>query len=214
MSGTPGPSTRSGNAENSGISQGCGIGRQPLAVHLLAEVVELLCGEPPEEEGTRVDPRCRMPLHEQQIAFARIGARSPEVVVADVVQGRRRGEARDMTAHVRVPVRAQHHGECVPPDVGANAVLELVVAGRTLFAMWRDGVDVGGIGAVGQIGARSSRLLDQPLEEVVRPLRALATPAPTRARRAIPAFPADRGRASPLLSPSCGSRRVGSNRRP
>ena len=130
-----------------------GVRGQTLAVDLLAEIVELVLGEPPEQEGARVDAWCRVPLREKQIPFTSIGARMPEVVVADIVEGRRRGKARYMAAHVRAPVRPQNHRERVPSHIGADAVLELVVPRRALFPMRRDGIDVRGIGAVGQIGA-------------------------------------------------------------
>ena len=45
------------------------------------------------------------------------------------------------------------------------------IAGQALLLVRRDGVDVGGVRAVRQVGARAARLVDQPLEQEMRPLR-------------------------------------------
>ena len=61
-----------GNSQKSGISRGCGYERQALAGHdLLAEVVELVLGEPALEEGARVDARRGVALEEDLVAHAR-----------------------------------------------------------------------------------------------------------------------------------------------
>ena len=82
------------------------IGRDALAVDLLAEVVHLLVGEAAEHEGARVDAGRRVALDEHEVAAVLGRRRVPEVVEADVVERRRRGEARDVAADVGVLVRA------------------------------------------------------------------------------------------------------------
>ncbi|MPN47534.1 hypothetical protein SDC9_195137 [bioreactor metagenome] len=92
------------------------IRRNAIAPCLSAEVVELGLGEAPLDEGARVDPRCRVPLHVDHVAVERFGAPPEEVIEADVVQHRRRLIGRDVPAHVRVLPRTQHHHHGVPTD--------------------------------------------------------------------------------------------------
>ena len=101
----------------------------PLAVDLLAEVVELLLGEAAEHERARVDAGRRMALDEHEVAGVLVRRRVPEMVEADVVERRRRREARDVAADVRVLVRAHDHRHRVPAQYRADAVLDVLVAG-------------------------------------------------------------------------------------
>ena len=90
-----------------GHQPGMRIARDPLAVDLLPEVVELLVGQATEQVRARVDAGGGMALHEDEVAAVLVGGRVPEMVEADVVQRRGGGEARDVPADVRVLVRAQ-----------------------------------------------------------------------------------------------------------
>ena len=112
-----------------------------------------------------------MSLEEYQVAAVVLRRRVPEMIEAHVVQRRRRGEAGDVAAEFRgLLVGAQHHCRRVPAHVGTDTVFQLVIAGGALLLAGRDGVDVGGIGAVRKVSARAPRLLDQLLEDVVRAL--------------------------------------------
>src|SRR6476619_5774984 len=51
-------------------------------------------------------------------------------------------------------------------------MLELVIAGRAFLLSGRNRVDVGGVGAVGEISARAARFVDQLFQQIVRALRA------------------------------------------
>ena len=141
------------------------VRRYALAVHFLPIVVELLRGQAPEHEGARVDPGCRVALHEDQVAAVRVGRGVPEVVEADVVEHRRRREARDVAADVGVLVRAQHHRHGVPADVMADLLLDVEVAGKVRLAIDRDRVDVRGVRGERQVGAGLSRGIDEVLNE-------------------------------------------------
>ena len=75
-------------------------------------------------------PGRRMALDEHEIAAVLVRRRVPEMVEADVVERRRRREARDVAADVRVLVRAHHHRHRVPARVRADALLDRLVAGN------------------------------------------------------------------------------------
>jgi hypothetical protein len=148
------------------------IGGEALAVHLAAEVVHLRLRQSAEHEGARIDARAGVALHEDHVAAVIFRRRVPEMVVADVVERGGGGEAGDVAAEVGIAlVGAQHHGQGIPAHVGADAVLDGVVAGRGRFLAGRDGVDVGGGGLVGQVDAGVAGQFDQALDQVVGALR-------------------------------------------
>ena len=67
-----------------------------------------------------------------------------EVVEADLVQAGRAGERAEVaTDAVGGLVGAHHHRRCVPADEGADAALDVLVAGEPRLVLARDGVDVG-----------------------------------------------------------------------
>ena len=64
------------------------------------------CGQAAEHERARVDAGGGMALEEDEVAAVLVGRRVPEMIEADVVERRRRREARDVAADVGVLVRA------------------------------------------------------------------------------------------------------------
>ena len=83
---------------------GMRIGRQPVAIDFLAEVEQLLLGQPAFQEGPGVDAGGAMALDVDQIAAVLVGGGVPEVLEAGVVEGGRRLEAGDMAAQLgRIP---------------------------------------------------------------------------------------------------------------
>ena len=80
---------------------GVRIGGESPAVHLLAEIDELLLGQSAFKEGTRVDPRCRVALHVDQVAAMGVRRGMPEMLKAGVVERGCRLEACDVAAKFR-----------------------------------------------------------------------------------------------------------------
>ena len=121
----PSPIDTVGNCQKPGMSHGCGYEERPFAVDLLAEVAQLLLGDAPFEKRPGVDPRRAVPLDVEEVAAEIRLGRAEEVVEADVVERRRRGEARDVPAELRARAVGLHdHGQGVPADDRADAVLE------------------------------------------------------------------------------------------
>src|SRR5699024_6060136 len=82
-------------------------------------------------------------LDVQQVARVLLRRGAPEVVEADVVQGRAGGEAGDVATQVTgLAVGADHHGHGVPADDRAVPPLQRGVAGALGLQVRRDGVDV------------------------------------------------------------------------
>ena len=178
------------------------IGGEPLAADFLAEVVQLLFADAALEIGARVDAGRGMALEVDEVAAEAVVRGAEEMVEADVVQRRGRGEARDVAAELGgFLVRAHHHRHRVPAHERAELVLELRVARRALLLRERDRVEVGGVGVIRNVRAAAARLLDQLLEQEIGARRALRARAPNRALPATPAFPADRRRAACLACP-------------
>ena len=108
---------------------GVRVGREALASHLLAEVEHLLLAQPPFQERARVEAGRGMSLEENEVAAVPLGGAVPEMHEADIVERRRRLEARDVPAELAAfLVGAQHGRQRVPADQGADAVLNGAVA--------------------------------------------------------------------------------------
>ncbi|MDT4845168.1 hypothetical protein FQZ97_791470 [compost metagenome] len=151
------------------------VGRQALAVDFAAEVVHLRFVDAAFEEGAGVDARRGVALEEDQVAAVLVGRRLEEVVEADVVEGRRRREAGDVTAQVGVlQVGAHHHGQRVPAHQRADAAFHEQVAGHARFVGHRDGVAVRRGDGVGQLGATAGGQLAQAGHQVMRTIVTLA----------------------------------------
>src|SRR5215218_1555566 len=149
-----------------GHQPGVRVGGDALAVDLLAEVQQLLLGQPPFEEGAGVEARRGVALHVHEVAAVLLGGAVPEVLEADVVERRRGLEAGDVAAEFRtLLVGAQHDGERVPTDVGADAVLDGAVAGVSRLALGRDGVEVGRRRRVRHRRAAAARAPEQLVEQ-------------------------------------------------
>ncbi len=149
------------------------VGRQAAAGvrELLPEAVELLLGQPALEEGAGVHAGGGVALEEDLVAAARVVLAAEEVVEADLVQARRRGVRRDVTADLDPRALGPvHHDRRVPPDVGTDPALDVLVTGEPRLALRRDRVDV-----VGAAQARHADLLlagplQQAEHEVARPV--------------------------------------------
>ena len=155
------------------------IGHQPwmrirgdaLALAFLAIAEELLLGQPPFDEGARVDARRNVSLHVDQVAAMLIRRRVPEVSEADVVEQRRGLEARDVAAQLRrLLVRPQDDRHRIPADRRADLVLELAVAGRLCLLLRRDRVAVGRGRQERRHRAGAQRFVPQHAEQILGPL--------------------------------------------
>ncbi|CKQ18553.1 Uncharacterised protein [Mycobacterium tuberculosis] len=123
------------------------IGRQPAAdmAVFLAESVELLGGQPPFEEGARVDSRGSVALDEHLIAAARVRLAAEEVVETDLIERRGRRVGRDMATHAHTrSLRTVHHDGRIPSDPRSITTFDVFVAGEPRLQLGRDGVDIVG----------------------------------------------------------------------
>ncbi len=153
---------------------GMGIGAQALALHLLAEVQELLLAEPALEEAPRIDAGRAVALDVDEIAAMALVRGMPEMHEARLVERRRRLVARDVAAQLGGElVGPQHDRERVPADVAADMALDRPVARMRRLLIGRDGVEIGRVGRVGDRRTLAARLEHQLGQEIVRALAAL-----------------------------------------
>ena len=142
-----------------------GVRRQAgaLAVlDLLAEAVELLLAEAALEERAGVDARRAVALDVDLVAAALVVLAAEEVVEADLVEARRGLVGGDVAADLEaLAVGRGDHDRGVPADEGADAALDLLVAGEPRLALRRDRVDVVG----GAQGRDADLLLARALEQ-------------------------------------------------
>ena len=139
----PEPHRDGGVLPELGHEPGVGVARQ-AAADLLAELVEVVLGEPALEEGAGVDARGGVTLDVDGVAGEAAVLAAEEVVEPDVVERGGGGERREVAADaVGVLVGLDDHDRGVPADVGPDAALELLVAGEPGLLLRRDGVDVG-----------------------------------------------------------------------
>ena len=150
------------------------IGAEALALDLAPEVVELVLGEAPLEEGAGVDPGRRMALEEHLVAAAGIVLALEEVVEADLVQACRRGVRGEVAAEAGEPVvRPQHHRDGIPADQPADPPLHRLVTGEGRLLLGADRVDVPGAGEAGQPDVPLPGALEQLEHEEARAVLAL-----------------------------------------
>ena len=136
----------------------------------LAESVELVLGEPSLEERPRVDAGRGVALDEDLVAGLAVVLAAEEVVEADLVQAGRRGVGGDVPADAEArPVGAGHHDRRVPPDVGADPALGVLIAGEPGLALGRDRVDVVGAAQAGHADLLLPGALEQPEHHVPGP---------------------------------------------
>ena len=122
---------------------GVRVARQAVAADLAAEPVELLLGQAALEVGPGVDAGRGVALEVDVVAGEAVVLAPEEVVEADVVERGRRGEGGEVAADaVGVLVRLHDHDGRVPADVGADAALDVLVAGEPGLLLGRDRVDV------------------------------------------------------------------------
>ena len=146
------------------------IGRQPLALGLHSEAIQLLLVQPSVEKGARINPGRRMPLKINQIT-GQAGAvlfyrTAEEMIKADIIKRRRRGETGDMPSQIAgLAVGPHHHRQRIPAHQAANAVLKRVVSGRGNLVRRRDGVDIPRIRGIRQISAIAARPVNQLPDE-------------------------------------------------
>ena len=128
---------------------------------LLAEAVEPVLADPALEEGAGVHAGGGVPLEEDLVTAAGVVLAAEEVVEADLVEGRRRGVGGDVATDADAgALRAVHDHRGVPAQVGAEAALDLLVAGEPGLLLGADRVDV-----VGGRQRRDAHLLGpRPLE--------------------------------------------------
>src|SRR5208282_4269144 len=107
-----------------------------------------------------------MALDINYVATVVFSRRPPEVIEADVVEGRGRLEGRDMPAQLRgFFIGAHHHRDRVPSNDGADTPLDLTIARIARLAVGRDRVDVRRMGIVRQVAALLARFVDEILQQ-------------------------------------------------
>ena len=127
------------------------IGRQAAALlQFAAEVDKLGLGEAALDEGSGVHTGGGVALKVNLVARVSVVRSAEKVVVADLVEGGRRSEGRNVpTGSGFVAIGAGDHGHGVPAHDILDPALDFAApwVGWLLFAT--DGVEVGGVGAVG-----------------------------------------------------------------
>ena len=145
------------------------IRREAFAADLLAEEVELLFADAALEKRARVETWRRVALQVHEIAAECLRRRAEEVVEADVVERRRRREARDVAAEFRTDfVGPYHHRERVPAYVVAQTRFQLEIAGDLGLLFERDRIDVRRFKTERDRDAAVLRFVDEPPNELAR----------------------------------------------
>src|SRR2546430_1705770 len=107
-----------------------------------------------------------MSLEEDLIARRAVVLAAEEVVEADLIEARRRGVRREVTADaLEVVVRAHDHRDRGPADKPPDVELHLLVAGEVRLLLRRDRVDVPRLRERGQSDVEHPRPLEQLVED-------------------------------------------------
>ena len=140
---------------------------------LLTEAVHLLLAEAALEEGPGVHAGGGVALEEDLVAATRVVLAPPEVVEADLVEGRRGGVGRDVPAHADAgALGAVDLDRGIPADPRAVAALDLFVTRVPRLVRRSDGVDVVGRRQRRDPDVLHARTLEQAQHDVAGPLAA------------------------------------------
>ena len=152
-----------------------GIGRQSSRLNFLPEVMHLVFGQPTLEECACINARCDVPLDIKKISTMVFGRRMEEMVEADIIECRGRGEARDMSAESRVvAIGLNDHRHGVPANEGTDPFFQRLISGTRLLERFGDRVDIGGRRAVRKMRALPSGAAHEAADQKMRAFNALA----------------------------------------
>ncbi len=147
-----------------------GVRRQAAAADLATEVVEVVLAEPPFEVRAGVDAGRRVALDVDRVAGLAVVLAPEEVVEADLVEARARGEGREMPPDpVGVLVRPDDHDGGVPADERSDAALDQLIAGEPGLTLGGDRVDVGRAHRRGEADLQLAGPLEELADEEPRP---------------------------------------------
>ena len=150
------------------------------AADLPAEVVEVVGGQAALHERPGVDAGRGVALEVDGVAGVAVVLAAEEVVEADLVEAGRAGERREVAADaVGVLVGLDDHHRRVPADEGADAPLDVLVAGEPRLLLAGDRVDVGR----GDGGREADLALLGPLEQLGQEVAGAGLAAVRRPRR-------------------------------
>ena len=139
-----------------------GVGGQPGHPHLEPEIVEVHLAQPTFDEGPGVDAGRGMALEVHLVPGRPVVLAPEEVVEPHLVERGRTGVGGQVAADGLGPdVGPHHHHRGVPPDVGPDPSLEVLVAREVGLLVGGDGVDVGR----GHRGREVHVLLTGPLQD-------------------------------------------------
>ncbi len=140
------------------------------ATDLAAEVVEVVGLEAALEERPGVDPGGGVALEVDLVAGPAVVLAAEEVVEADLVQRRRRGVGREVTADaVGRLVRLHDHHRRVPTNERSDAPLDELVAREPRFGFAGNGVDVRGRDGGGEADLCLAGAVEERGEDVPGP---------------------------------------------
>ena len=150
------------------------IGRKARRVaQFVAEILQVLFGQPAFQKRARVDARRGVALEVDQVARLIAVAGVEEVIEAHFEQRGQRGVGGNVAADAGVVlVLPHHHGHGVPANQALDAALHRAVAGIGSFVFGADGVDVRRVEVDRQFGAVGARALVELFQQesgAVRP---------------------------------------------
>ena len=149
------------------------VRRQAVTTDFLTEIIQLFVCQTAFYIGTGIDAGSGVALYEYQISFFAFAFGTPEVVEADIIQSGSRLEGGDMTAQFQIFfARAQYHGSRIPADDGADAVFQLVIAGRFLLFAYRNRIQIGGSRVKRHVDAAAAGVFHQIFQQEMRALGA------------------------------------------
>ena len=144
------------------------VAGQALAVHLLAEIEQLLLAQAAFQKRACIHARGHMALDKQAVAAMVLALGMPKMVKAcakQAGQGREGANVAAQIAAVRrvVAIGFDDHGHGVPAHIGAQTLFHLQVARGALFMLGLDGVDIARRGRKRHVDAFLAGVLEQLL---------------------------------------------------
>ncbi len=163
----PSPIDTVGYSQKSGMRRGWGYEESPFPPTSNRKLSSCSSVRRPSTKRTRVDARRGMALEVDLITGCAVVLAAEEVVEADLVERGGAGVGGEVAAdRLRTDVGPDHHDRGVPPDEGADAALEVLVARELRLHVGGDGVDIGGRDGGGEVDVGLARPFEEAHEQV------------------------------------------------
>ena len=121
------------------------------------------------EIGSCINTGSGVPLDKNHVAQVVRGAGAPEMIEANIVQGRCRSKTGDMPAEFTGnSIGSYHHRHRIPANQRPDSPFQPMVSRTRLLHMGWNGIQISGIRLIGDMNPRSPCMINQGFDQKMR----------------------------------------------